>query len=501
MNDGSDPARTLSTNSRPQPGSRLQRGPAAGQVPTTERRATGTTTGVTAVIVFVFACALVADRAVLAIATGGRGALPLMTFMAPTAALWAVARHGTGQTLAFARSPVFLIGVLPYLGLAFVLPFLGVMFNRYPERTLISITEATTAFSFLVLGAAASTAPLRHWRPWITIAIVLQLTYAAGQTAYLGRWPGWELFSPLHAWDLSYQGLYGDFVQARASGLYFNPNELGLWAGVAAVLAWAVMTPRWRLAGVVLAVMTLLLSQSRGATVALVAALAAGITMAFVHRRVRAPHAARTAISVGLAVAVAIVVVVVVQPSHDLVDRFSALATVWAQGPRADLNLAGRLDYWASVIDLNAVYPLGTWGPPESLLGSAVDSTWFRVFAQGSVLYVGALVLLLVSPFAVRDSWFKDTLIVITVLLAVAGLTQTPLNYPIAFLFWALLGAALQASVSEKSTDKVTVSHGAPRRRPGSAGTPPDHRSRRRGREPAAGPSLTGAHPTDAQDP
>lgn len=448
--------------------------------------AAGAEAGHTAIIVFVIACAVVGDRAVVGVATGGRGALPLLTLMAPAAALFAVARCGMARTLAFVRSPIFLVGVVPYLGLTLILPFLGVMFNRYPERTLISGTEATTAFSFLVLGAAASTASLRQWRPWLVLAIVIQLVYAAGQMAYLDRGPAWELFGPFHAWDLSFQDIYGAFVQARGTGLYFNPNELGLWAGAAALLAWSIVTSRWRLPVITLAVLTLLLSQSRGASVALLAALAVGIAMAFIRGRVSAPEAARTAISVGLAAIVAVAVVVAVQPSQGLVDRFGALAAVWAQGPRADANLAGRLEYWASVIDLNAIYPWGTWGPPEMLLGSAVDSTWFRVLAQGSVPYVGALVLLLVSPFTIRGSKLGDVLIMLTVLIAVAGLTQTPLNYPIALLFWVLLGGALQGSVSERVAGLADVRTSGPWRRPGAADIPRGPRARRGVRHTAA---------------
>ncbi len=439
-------------------------------------------------IAFVVAGAVIADRAVVAVSTGGRGALGLVVIIAPAMALAAVARYGTARTLAFLRSRVFLIGVVPYLALTLVLPFLGVMFNRYPERTLISATEASTAFSFLVLGAAASTAPLRRWRPWIVLAILIQLVYAAGQIAYLGRAPGWELFGPFHAWDLSLQGIYGTFVQARATGLYFNPNELGLWAGTAAILAWTIVTPRRRLAIVILAVGTLVLSQSRGATVALVAAASVGAAMAVLRGRMGASGAVRTAVSLGLAAAVAAIIVVAVQPSEGLVDRFSALVAVWTQGPRADANLAGRLDYWSSVIDLNAVYPWGTWGPPEMLLGTAVDSSWFRVFAQGSVLYAGALVLLLISPFALLSSKFGEALVMLTVLIAVAGLTQTPLNYPIALLFWALLGAALQSTATEDVPGPLGVTRspvgGSTRRRPAPIAPPPARRRRPLNRHP-----------------
>lgn len=437
-----------------------------------ERATAKSAAGVTAIILFVFVWVLADDRAVLTFATGGRGALPLLTFVAPAAAVYAIARHGTAQTLSFVRSPVFLIGVLPYLAFTFILPFLGVMFTRYSERTLVSVAGATTAFSFMVLGAATSTAPLRQWRPWIAGALLLQLAYAAGQASYLNRWPGWELFSPFHSWDLSLEGVYGTLVQARSSGLFFNPNELGLWAGAAAILAWTILTPRWRLAGVALAIATLVLSQSRGATVALVAACCVGIAMAFVRGRVHAPAAARTVIFVGLATALAIIVVLLVEPSDGLVDRFSALAAVVAQGPRADANLAGRLDYWASVVDLNAVYPLGTLGPPEALLGTAVDSTWFRVLAQGSVPYLGALILLLAAPFALHEPKFGDTLIMITVLFAVAGLTQTPFNYPVALLFWALLGAALQMSVTERAALPAGGEPTDSKRDPGLAGSP-----------------------------
>ena len=159
------------------------------------------------------------------------------------------------------------------------------------------------------------------------------------------------------------------------------------------------------------------------------------------------------------------IVVVAIEPSQGLVDRFGALLAVAAQGPRADANLAGRLDYWASVLDLNVLYPWGTWGSPEFLLGSAVDSSWFQVFAQGSVLYVAALVLLLVAPFGVRNTEFGGALVLLAVLLAVAGLTQTPLGYPAAFLYWVLLGASLQSSVTAHVTSPRDVVARGPTRR------------------------------------
>ncbi|MGZ8502053.1 MAG: hypothetical protein ACXWW6_04285, partial [Candidatus Limnocylindrales bacterium] len=117
------------------------------------------------------------------------------------------------------------------------------------------------------------------------------------------------------------------------------------------------------------------------------------------------------------------------------------------EGPRSDANLAGRLDYWSAVTALNRIYPFGTLGPPELLLGSAVDSTWFRAFSQGSILYVASLGLMLSVSLVVGDPRYRLALRLVTVMIAVAGLTMDPFGYPVIYLYWVLLGAALQPEV------------------------------------------------------
>jgi hypothetical protein len=407
------------------------------------------------IILFVLACAMLAGRAVIGVSTGGQGTLGLVAILAPLAAAATVARYGTRATLGFLGSPIFVLGVAPYLALTALLPILGVMFNRFPERTLWSVTDATTAFSFLVLGAALAHRDDRSWWPWILGAIAIQLAYAMGQALYLAHGPGWELFSPFHAWDLSFQSRFGAFVEARGSGLYFNPNELGLWAGFALIVSLTLLPSRAREVGVGLSLLTLLLSQSRGATVALVAALLVGGFLALAGGRLRLGGALRTVASVGAVSVVAVLAAFVIVPPGALATRFGALVNVLNQGARADANLAGRLDYWAAVSALNSVYPWGTWGSPEILLGTAVDSSWYRAFAQGSVPYVAALGLLLLATFALGSFRHRIALRMIAVLVAVAGLTQTPVSYPPIAIFWVLLGAGLQASVANRAPSPI----------------------------------------------
>jgi len=418
----------------------------------------------TLLIPFALGCAVLAERAVVGVSTGGRGALGLVSVAAPLVAAATIVRYGSRQSLGFLARPAFVWAIAPFLVLTAVLPIFGVMFYGFPERTLLAITGATSALSFLVIGAALSSSDDHAWSRWLLLAIVLQLVYATGQTVYVTRGPGWDLFTPFHQWDLSLQMFYGQLVQARGTGLYFNPNELGLWAGVAVILSWTMLPPRLRGVGVSLAVLTLFLSQSRGASVALVAVLVVGAVLSVARGRAGPSTWFRAVLSFGVAGLVAAVVVLAIEPAGALVGRFGALLDVLTKGPTADPNLAGRLDYWAAVMDLNAVYPWGTWGPPEMVLGTAVDSSWFQTFAQGSVPYAASLALLVVAPLAVRDSRFGRALVLIAVLVGVAGLTQTPLSYPAIFVFWALLGASLQSSVVARISARALV------REPGAIG-------------------------------
>lgn len=409
----------------------------------------------TRLIPFVLACALLADRATVDISTGGHGVLSLLIIVAPLAAVATIARYGKKRSLGFLANPVFLLFVLPYIVLTGLLPVLGVMFNGYPERTLISSTDATTALSFLVLGAALSSTNSISWSRWVFFAIVLELAYAAGQAIYLSKGPGWELFAPFGQWDLSLairSGLLS--VQGRGSGLYANPNELGLWAGFVAVLAWTVLPPRLKGIGTMLAVVTLLLSQSRGATVALAAALVVGVWLAFLGRRLISRGAAKAILSLGIAGGLAGAAALIVVPASALLERFGAIFSVLTQGPQADPNLAGRVGFWTAVVALNSVYPWGTMGPPELILGTAVDSMWFRTFAQGSVPYVASLALVIVASLFVGESRHRHTLRLLSVVVVVAGVAEDPVKYPVMALFWVVLGAALQSSVASRVAER-----------------------------------------------
>ena len=92
----------------------------------------------TLLIPFVLFCAVIADRAQLSVATGGKGALPVLrASIVPAVAILVVATYGRERSLGFMADPIFVLCVLPYLTLTLILPMLGIIFYSYPERTLL----------------------------------------------------------------------------------------------------------------------------------------------------------------------------------------------------------------------------------------------------------------------------------------------------------------------------------------------------------------------------
>lgn len=403
---------------------------------------------------FVLVFAVLGDRLQVGVAGGDQGgSIPVLILAAPIAAMMLVGRNG-GGSLRFLKHPAFVLCVLPYLTLSAVLPSLGVLANGYAPRTLLSMTEATTALSLLVVGSAITSVPLRTWAPWLVIAISAQLAYAAGQAAYQAGLPGAALFDPLFRWDLSLVGLE-TYVHSRSIGFYLNPNVLGLWAAFAAALSLTMPSSRWRWIGVAMAMATLVLSQSRGAGMALIVGLVVAVLTFGLGRSGREMMMAAATLLIGIIIAV--IAAVMIAPSADQTDRLISLLLVVTEGPSADPNLSGRIDFWAAVIDLNLTYPWGTWGPPERILGTAVDSTWFSVFAQGSVPYLTAFAMVLGSALALRDRDGGDTLRILTVIVAVAGVTQTPISYPVIVIFWVLLGAAVGSPQTRLAAPRVAA--------------------------------------------
>jgi len=401
------------------------------------------------VSILLVAGAVLAQRLYLQVDTGNdepaaQTILPIL--IALVAATTVVISRGRYLKMLLGREFLLIWGL--YFGLSVILPILGVAIGHYGFRSLYSLITPALAVSALILGATLQAIGWRGLsslaRP-ILIAAVAQAAYAVIQQLLVAHvLPGgpWDL---LLQWDAATQGAFGrGLVFGRSSGFYVNPNILGVWAGLAMLAGLAIVEGRSRYVLVGAALTTLLLSQSRGSAIALAAGLAVLLILA--RRRGTVPSL-RTLAPYGL---VALVVILgwaflasLGTPAGSLVGRLGQGIGVLGGG--SDPSVTGRLEFWGSSLHLLLAHPFGTLGPPETLLGSAVDSEWIRAALQGGPVYVMGLGLALIGGAAayVYDSPERRAVRACCVFLAVAGLSQLPLEYPPVYLFWALLGGVL----------------------------------------------------------
>ena len=353
-----------------------------------------------------------------------------------------------GENLRALGSREFLLLWAPYLAMSAVLPLLGVAIGLYPLRGLAAIRVPLIAVSALLIGAEVrrkESNTLAAWGLPLVIAAVLQGAYAlfqqllAGHLLPLGPWDA------LFRWDISTQLAYGrGLVVGRSAGLYTNANILGTWAGIALLVGIFVMARNRRYLIVGASLAALVLSQSRGATLALVVSLAFLLILEI--RRKRAPQL-RVLATYGAIVGAVFVgwflLAAAGAPTSNLPSRLMEGIGILLGGH--DPNIAGRVQFWGAGLALLRVHPWGTFGPPEVLLGSAVDSEWVRTLLQGGPLYVIMLGIALVGGALLPgvDSTERRIVRLLSVLLAIAAITQIPMQYPPAVIYWAMIGAAL----------------------------------------------------------
>jgi hypothetical protein len=349
------------------------------------------------------------------------------------------------QALSALSAPAALAWV-PYLLMSGLLPLIGVALAEFPERVAFGTVDVVVAVSAIMIGGTAAVVSAGRelpWTRWLIGASLIQFGYALAQALILAGVVSGEPWTALRAWDLGSQSRLGEIVLGRSTGLFVNPNVLGYSAAVLVVLGAFLPAGLGRFIVVGTSAGSLLLSESRGATFALIATM---IVLAL-RRAVAGRGGGRAMPRLVVAGLAAVAVVVAVQQlglvEASVFDRLAeGLAAITGRG--TDEGLSGRVDLWATSLLLLDTRPFGTLGPPEMLLGTAIDSGWIRALVQGSVPYLTALALMLGAGFVARAS-SSDGLRLqsLSLLIALAAVSQLPLAYPPSLLYWLVVGAVL----------------------------------------------------------
>ena len=315
------------------------------------------------------------------------------------------------------------------------LPFVGALAD-YPLRTVSAAivplaTGASLVFGVLVVRAGVDWERAR----FVTLMSVTTVAAAAGLLLFLHyRGITLPLAVALHEWGLATAEAYGTpWLIGRVGGLYTNPNILATLGGLALVFAaFGRVTLAQRVALVLPALAIMFVTQSRSVLVGTLVAVLIGAAFGRRRRGILRWQTIMTWTLVAAFVIAAAAGAAVVFPQHadTLVDRLASAARVVTEGAGADPNFAARVVFWGAAWDLLRHHALGTFGPPELLLGTAIDNDYLRFALQGGFLYAGAWILYLVWLMGTGLRGGADRFIGAgAVFLALTAITQTPSAY------------------------------------------------------------------------
>lgn len=406
------------------------------------------------------AYAVLGDRLLLVAGSGGSGRLPLGLVLGVGLAVVLLvasppARHAL-TALVMRGTPMVL-----FLALGAMLPVVGVVFG-YPPRTLLASAVPVMALGFVLLGdrfsAESEAGGLKRLGAvmlWVTAPSALA---AVAQTLHYGGidLPGVQA---LIDWDVRTAAIYGhEVISGRATGLYDNPNALGVAGAIG--LMWGLFAEPPRVRRLVIlgsSMLMLVLAQARGVTTGVLTALAVVLFMSLVpSAEERAAGRSRAAWMPALLVGAggaAVVALALPEVWAKALERFVSAFEVMSQGVAASPDLSARLDAWRGAGTLAATYVFGTFGPPELLLGVAADNDYVKLGLQGGMLYVAFYVSMFVWVFMRAKATAVPMLYrSLAVVFLVSSLSQSNSSFtPFLGLFYALVGVGLGSLTARRA--------------------------------------------------
>lgn len=431
------------------------------------------------VMILALAQAIFSERLLVSLNTGGQGVIPIMNLCEPWVSLFLVVIPFRAEVKRALWTRTFVTYWLPFLGLTFLLPVLGVILVAFPIRTLFASWNGLVPFTFLALGCAGAgvarlpeaAKALRGYFLFAVLAqLVMSLIQTLGQLRYL---PGFLSF--IDNWDFRFKVLYqpDNIIQGRATGFYLNPNSLGIWALLALWTSFFLLKGRQRAIGVAASFATVLLSQSRGTLAALLASAAVyGLLWMFLwanrEQRLKATL---------LVVVCALPIVTLAIPGtaesllkplkgvtlvERAIDRYASGAKVLSQGAAADANFQGRTEYWDAAYAYLAQHPFGSLGSPQMVINLPPDNQFIAVLEQGSFYFLLALLLAFFRGIGlIRGAGAHERLLAVaSIALVINGVSAVPFAYSASYLYWLLVGVYLAGRVQDP--DEAPASRAIP---------------------------------------
>jgi hypothetical protein len=408
------------------------------------------------ILISAVAYALFNRRIILGVSTGGRGNLQVLDLWIPTLALFISLGAGSDSTFKLIRRGYNSLFWMPYVVITVALPVLAIIFQNYPLRNIYTASQGLVAFAFIILGAwiaaAGKEIPKLVSRYAATAVVGEALAALIDYLNKTGLYPS-SIGRFLLQWNVASENTLGEysFLSWRCVGTFVSPNELGFWSVMAFWISARLVHGSARIVAMVAALLTLVLSQSRGSLFALIGTLALWIGYLVFSRDPRLRRVRDvTLVSVLFVILAAAWIGVVLSQSSNVsvadefsfIERFQNGLRVIVEGPSADSNADARLMAWRSALQFYYSHPLGTWATPRLVFGHYIDNDYVRTFVQGSPLYLIAMLLALfggIRQITGRGSTARTSALFAGAI-AINGMSAYPLLYPCIGLYWLNMG-------------------------------------------------------------
>lgn len=399
---------------------------------------------------------------------GNRGALALGDVLwLSYVGIWVVRAMVTGRLWrpAFALPKPMWVGA-PFIGLATLLPILGVGFGNWPLSYSLPGFRQLQWVSFAFIAAALGRQYSMEQRLQGILSVlcaagVAHMLYSLVQLGYffgvIGRI--WVILDDLYA----AQHPLSWFFYPRTTGWLVDPNGYGVFCALLMIAAIALYLAgsarQWRRQWwliVITASFGLAFSGSRTALLGLAAALFVMIGLAFAHR----PLARRLTVGLGITGMGGSLTLAMLWPVLPVVlqERFVNLLGVLSTGVAADRNALARAEEWQYLWRLyESAYPLGTWVPSSYATGSFVDSFYVFTALQGTpvltlswLLGLAAMVLFGWTAYGRAESLCEAACGLALAgwagMLAGSSLSLSPMLMPqVIAPFWSVIGVLVSA--------------------------------------------------------
>lgn len=268
-----------------------------------------------------------------------------------------------------------------------------------------------------------------------------------------------NIFQSLSNYMTEVQEVYKDTATyGRATGLFINPNELGYYGGLCFwffYLYYYKTNTRLSLFGMVISIITILLSLSRTSVIALISSL----VIVYVIKIFKGKQKINFKSILPTILVTFLTYKIVSALNQGQADRLVEILSVAQGDTGSSSNLSSRITAWNNIHSYVTENPWGTLSPPIAEIGISPDSQFVYFYAQGGLILLFLTILFYIYLFktSVQIKFNGSyTALGSFIFFMISSLTMPVLNSFITAIFWTIFGIHI-LDLFQKSDTRLEI--------------------------------------------